>query len=155
MEKLAGRLGADSEKWVVAGLLHDIDFEETKDRPDQHTLLAADILRKMELPEEIIEAIKGHNAEDIGMTRNSPFAIALTCAETITGLVVATALVMPDRKVQSVKPASVLKRMKSKDFARNVSRDRIRECEKLGLSLAEFVELSVRALQAVGSELGL
>ena len=70
-------------------------------------------------------------------------------------LIVATALVHPDKKLASVKPSSVTKRMKKKDFARNVSREIIMECEKLVPTLEEFVEISLAAMQGIAEELGL
>ena len=104
---------------------------------------------------EIIQTIKAHNAAALGISRETAFEHALACAETITGLIVATALVQPDKKLASVKPKSVIKRMKKKDFARNVDRDIIMECEAAGVPLDEFVELSLKAMCAIADELGL
>ncbi|MES0396943.1 MAG: hydrolase, partial [Syntrophobacteria bacterium] len=96
-----------------------------------------------------------HNAEALGVERKSTFDFALTCAESITGLVIATALVYPDKRLASVKPKSILKRMKKKDFARRVNRDQIRLCEEIGVPLADFAELSLRAMQGISEELDL
>jgi len=155
MKALAARLGEDPETWGLAGLLHDIDFEATRDTPERHTLVAAELLAHEGVPEEVITAIEEHNADAIGIQRASKLGIALASAETLTGLVVAVALVMPDKKLASVKPKSVIKRMKEKDFARAVNRDIIRECERIGLGLEDFVTLSVAAMQAAAGELGL
>ena len=155
MRALAARLNADPEVWCQAGLLHDLDFEETKDTPAQHSLKTAQILEEHGFPAEFVKAVKAHNAEALGMKRETPLEFALAAAETITGLIVASALVQPDRKLASVKPESVIKRMKKKDFARNVSRETIMECEKVGIPLAEFVALSVQAMQGIAGELGL
>ena len=155
MHALAQRLGEYPECWGIVGLIHDLDFEETKDTPQQHTLKTAEILREMEVTEEVIEAIKAHNAEALSIPRRSKMGIALACAETITGLIVATALIMPDKKLASVKPKSIRKRIKEPAFARNVNREIIRECENLELSLEEFIELSLRAMQGISAELGL
>ncbi len=81
--------------------------------------------------------------------------IALTCAECITGMVVATTLVYPDKKIASVKSTSILKRMKQKEFARNVNREHIRKCEQLNIPLEEFAELSLKAMGTISDELGL
>ncbi len=155
MRALAQKLGQDEEAWALAGLLHDIDFEETCDSPDRHGLVGAGILAERGLSPEIIDAVKAHNADGLGLERTTDFHHALACAETITGLIVATALVYPDKKVASVKASSVKKRMKKKDFARNVSRETIMECEKIGLTLDEFVEISLTAMQGIADELGL
>ena len=155
LRALATRLKADPEVWGQAGLLHDLDFEETKDAPAQHSLKTAQILERHGFPPEFVKAVKAHNAEALGLRRETALEFALAAAETLTGLIVATALVQPDKKLASVQPESVIKRMKKKDFARNVNREIIRECEKVGLSLEEFVALSVEAMREIASELGL
>ena len=155
MRALAERLGEDPEAWGIAGLLHDLDYEETKDEPRQHGLKTAQRLSEEGVHGDILEAIKAHNAEALGIERKTAMGIALTSAECITGLVVATTLVYPDKKIASVKPSSVLKRMKQKEFARNVNRDLIRKCEDLGIPLEEFAELSVKAMSGISDVLGL
>lgn len=155
MRKLARKRGEDEDLWGIAGLLHDLDFEETKDDMPRHTLKTAELLKGKGVSEEIIEAIKGHNAENLGYQRERPIDHALTCAECITGMIIATTLVYPDKKLASVKPKSITKRMKQKEFARNVNRDHIQECEKIGIPLEEFAELSLTALQEISDELGL
>ncbi len=155
MRALAQRLQADPEVWGQAGLLHDLDFEETKDAPERHSLKTAQLLEQQGFPPEFVKAVKAHNAEALGLRRETPLDFALASAETVTGLIVATALVQPDKKLAGVKPESVIKRMKKKDFARNVSREIILECGKLGLSLEEFVAISVRAMQGIAGQLGL
>lgn len=155
MRALARRLGRNEERWGIAGLLHDLDFEETKDAPSQHALKAAQILKERGVCDEVIEVIKAHNAEGLGLERRSDFDHALAAAETVTGLIVATALVYPDKKLASVKVRSITKRMKKKDFARAVNREIILECEQIGLSLDEFVGISLEAMQGIHEALGL
>lgn len=155
MRSLAQLLDEDEEKWALAGLLHDLDFEETKDNPERHGLRAAEILAEHDVDEEIIDAIKAHNADALGLERKSKLHHALASSESITGLIAATALVQPDKKIANVKPQSVIKRMKKKDFARNVDRGIIRECEKLGIDLPRFVEISLEAMNGVSGEIGL
>jgi len=155
MRALARRLGRDEELWGIVGLLHDLDYERTADSPPDHTRETCEILREKGFPEEALTAIREHNAEALGIPRESEFGIALACGETITGLIVATALVMPDKKLASVKAKSVLKRMKKKDFARAVSREIIRECERIGIPLEEFVDLCLEAMRGVSDKLGL
>ena len=155
MSALARKLGRSESLWGIAGLLHDLDYEETKDDPSQHGLKTAEILESKGVDQEIIQAIKAHNAEALGIQRESDFDFALTCAECITGLIVATTLVYPDKKIKSVKSKSILKRMKQKEFARNVSREHIKKCEKIDIPLAEFAELSLKAMQGIDEDLGL
>jgi putative nucleotidyltransferase with HDIG domain len=152
---LAERLGEDREKWAMAGLLHDIDIEITNADLNVHGMEAVKILEKEGVDPEIIDAVKMHNEQACGLKRSTRFQHALAAGETITGLVIATTLVYPDKKLASVKPKSVVKRMKEKAFARSVNRDIIRECEIVGVPLKEFAELSVGAMQSISDELGL
>jgi putative nucleotidyltransferase with HDIG domain len=155
MRALALRLGADPELWGLAGLLHDIDAELTAGDLKRHTLEAEKLLRAAGLPEELVEAVKMHNEAAHTVKREQLFHKALAAGETVTGLITATALVYPDRKLASVKAASVTKRMKDRRFAASVDRSIIMECEALGLGLQEFVELSLAAMLAIAPELGL
>lgn len=152
---LAERFGEDPVLWAVTGLLHDLDFEETKDSPESHGLKTAEWLSQAGVDEDIIRAIKAHNAETLGLTRETSLDLAVSCAEALTGLIVATALVQPDKKLASVEPNSVRKRMKEKAFARNVSRDAILLCERLGLGLDEFIQVGLGAMQGISDALGL
>jgi putative nucleotidyltransferase with HDIG domain len=154
MERLAGRLGRDADTWWIIGMLHDLDFDITQD-PAVHGRKSAEILREHGVEEEIIRPIMAHNAEGLGLEPSEDLDYIISAAETITGLIVATALVMPDKKLASVRPESVLKRMKKKDFARKVSRERILLCEQAGFSLEEFAAIAVDAMQGVAEELGL
>ncbi|MCK8603082.1 HDIG domain-containing metalloprotein [Desulfoferrobacter suflitae] len=155
MQQLAEKLERDEKLWRLAGLLHDLDFEYTRDEPAQHGKKTAELLAPYGLPAEVINAILRHNAEALGLERQTTMDYALTCAETITGLIVAAALVHPDKKIQSLKPKSVRKRMKSKDFARSVNRDHIMLCEHLNIPLMDFIELSIHAMNSISDQIGL
>jgi len=155
LRAMARRLGTDEEQWGLAGLLHDLDVERTADDLARHTHETVRILSARGIDAEIIEAIRLHNEEAHPDRRSSTFHHALAAGETITGLVIATALVYPDRKLASVKPKSVRKRIKEKAFAAGANRDIIRECEQAGIPLDEFCELSLRALQDIADDLGL
>ena len=155
LRALAEKLGRDVDQWGLAGLLHDIDVEITDSDPKRHALEAVPILEAAGMDAESIEAIKLHNEEASGIARTKEFHHALAAGETITGLIVATTLVYPDKKLASVKPKSVVKRMKAKAFAASVNRDTIRECEQIGIPLSEFAELSVEAMRKISERLGL
>jgi uncharacterized protein len=155
MKALADRLGEDREKWGLAGLLHDLDVEEVNQDLTRHTLETEKVLREKGIDEDIIQAVKMHNETAHGMKRSEKFHHALAAGETITGLITATALVYPDKKLGSVKAKSIKKRMKEKAFAAGVNREIIMECEKLGLSLDEFAQICLEAMQKVAPELGL
>jgi putative nucleotidyltransferase with HDIG domain len=146
MRALAKHLGRDEEKWGLAGLLHDLDVEVTHADPKVHGLETARLLSEMGVDNNIVEAIKLHNEMASGQPRTSEFHHALAAGETITGLILATSLVYPDKKISSVKPKSVVKRMKEKAFAASVKRENILECELIGLTIEEFAELSIKAM---------
>lgn len=152
---LAERLGTDRERWALAGLLHDLDVELTAADLQVHGLKTVEILEEKGIDAEILDAIRMHNEEAHGEKRETIFQHALAAGETITGLIVATALVYPDKKLASVKTKSIVKRMKEKAFARSVNRDVIRECEVIGIPLREFAELSLNAMRSISDELGL
>ena len=155
MRALARRLGKDEEKWGIAGLLHDLDIELVNGDLTVHTLETEKILKTNGVDPEIIDTIKMHNEEAWGMKRNTVFHHALAAGETVTGMIVAAALVYPDKKLASVKAKSVSKRMKEKAFAASVNRDTIMECERLGLPLDEFVEICLQAMKEISDHLGL
>lgn len=156
MRALAARLGGDPGLWGLAGLLHDIDVELTAGDLSRHTLEAEKILAGHGLPPELIDAVKMHNeAAHGGRRRDQVFHRALAAGETVTGLITATALVYPDRRLASVKVSSVAKRMKDKRFAASVDRSIILECEALGLKLEDFLQLSLDAMLSVAPDLGL
>ncbi len=155
MRVLAEKLGVDRDTWGIAGLLHDLDYSETKEDMKRHGLLTEEILREKGVSKEITDAIKSHNADNLGFERKEPFEHAITCAECITGMIVATTLVYPDKKIAGVKPKSITKRMKQKEFARSVNREYIMECEKIGISLPDFAVLSLEAMKEISNELGL
>lgn len=155
MKALAKRLGKDSEQWGMAGLLHDIDVEITNADPFTHGQLAVEILTKHGIDPEIIDAISMHNEMSAPRPRSTEFHYALAAGETITGLITATTLVYPDKKIASVKPKSVVKRMKEKAFAASVKRENIMECEKIGLDINEFASIAIEAMCGISDEIGL
>lgn len=155
MRALARKLEHNEEKWGIAGLLHDLDLELVNADLSIHTRETEKILREKGIDPEIIDAIKMHNEDAWGAKRSSLFHHALAAGETITGMIVATALVYPDKKLSSVKAKSVTKRMKEKLFAASVNRDTIMECERLGLSLDEFAEICLQAMKEISGRLGL
>lgn len=153
-----GELKIDTEKWAIVGLLHDADYEKTKENPVQHTLLTLEWLKQAgETDPEIISAILSHNFEHTG--KNQPknkLEWSLYCCDELTGFIVAIALVMPDKKLSAVSVESVLKKFPQKAFAAAVKREQISMCqEKLGIPLPEFVKIALEAMQGVSGELGL
>ncbi|RLF10840.1 MAG: phosphohydrolase [Thermoprotei archaeon] len=154
MRKLAEKLGGEPELWSLTGLLHDLDFEDTRNDPSRHGIVAAEMLRGL-VPEEVLRAIMAHNFEHTGIKPQSTLEKALIAADAVSGLLIACALVMPHKKLSEVTAKTVEKKFKSKDFARGVDRARIQVCEELGLSRQEFFNIALEGLSEVASELGL
>ena len=152
---LARKLGLDEEKWAMAGLLHDLDVEVTNAEPTVHGTQTEVLLKDFDVDPEILDAIRMHNEYSSGKERHTEFQHALAAGESITGLIFATTYVYPDKKLASVKPKSVVKRMKAKAFAASVSRENILECEKIGIPLPEFAALAIESMLPVAEELGL
>ncbi len=154
MRSLARRLGEDEEEWALAGLLHDIDVELSGDDPRVHSRMGAEMAKTIGASPRICHAIFCHN-EAHGIGRESLMDKALFCADPLTGLITAAALVRPDRKLSGVAVDSIKKRFKEKRFAAGVSREQITACREVGLELEEFISLGLEAMQDVAGELGL
>ena len=154
MRAVAQRLDRDEDEWGLAGLLHDIDVEITNADPFTHGPYAAKLL-KGKITDEALDAIVMHNEVATGKERSTVFQHALAAGETITGLITATALVYPDKKIAGVKTKSITKRMKEKAFAASVKRENILECEKIGIPINEFAEISLKGMQGISDILGL
>lgn len=155
MARLAEHFKADKECWSLAGLLHDLDVELIDADLTKHGGETARILKEHGVAQEIIDVIIMHNETYANQKRATQFHYALAAGETITGLITATTLVYPDKKLASVKAQSVVKRMKEKAFAASVNRDTIMECEKIGLPLPQFAEICIDAMRSISQELGL
>ncbi len=151
MEKLAEKLGEDREIWRLVGLLHDIDYEKADTH--EHGLIAAEMLKNY-LPHGALNAIKAHN-ELTGYRPMKKIDFALRASDAISGLIVASALVMPNKKLREVRVETLKNKFKDKSFARKIDRNRIMECEKIGLNLEEFFELALNAMKGIADELGL
>ena len=154
MRALAGRLGEDEEEWGLTGLLHDIDVELSGEDMSTHSKLGADLARELGASEAMAHAILCHN-EAHGVPREANLDKALFCADPLTGLIIAAALVRPDKKLAGLQAKSVLKRFKEKSFAAGADRQQISQCSELGLELDEFVELGLEAMKAIADDLGL
>ena len=154
MRALACHLNEDEEKWRIAGLLHDIDYEETKDDPHSHSIVGAEMLEKLGLGEEIVQAVKSHN-EIHGIKPETKMAKALYCVDPLTGLIVAAALVLPTKKLKDLTVQNILNRFKETSFARGVKREIILKCSEIGLTLEEFVEICLQAMQEISNQLEL
>jgi putative nucleotidyltransferase with HDIG domain len=154
MRAYAGRYGADPERWGLAGLLHDFDYEMHPAGPG-HPLKGAEILRTRGAPDEVVYAVLAH-ADYAGCPRLSLLDRALYACDEPTGFVTACALVRPGRAIAGLEVTSVLKKLRDRAFARTVNRaDVYRGAEELGLPLEEHLAFLIQALTAAAPRLGL
>lgn len=159
MRAYAEHNGEDAERWGLAGLIHDFDYERfpnaAHSATEEHPAEGVRLLRARGWPEDILEAILGH-AQYSGVPRVTPMAKTLFAVDELTGLITATALVKPTRSVHEVDARSVRKRMKDKAFARGVSReDVIQGAEALGVDLDVHIAFVIGAMQRSAESLGL
>jgi putative nucleotidyltransferase with HDIG domain len=159
MRAYAEKYGEDVERWGLAGLVHDFDYErfpnDAHSPTEEHPAEGVRILRARGWPEDILEAILGH-AQYSGVPRVTPMAKTLFAVDELTGLITATALVRPSRSVHEVEARSVRKKMKDKAFARGVSREDVVEgAAALGVDLDEHIAFVIAAMQRQADALGL
>ena len=152
MRALAPRFEADPDTWGLAGLLHDLDYAYTADKPDLHALKTAEMLASYDLPEEIPHAIKAHNAK---ADLDTPMDVALYTTDPTTGFITACALMHPDRKLASLDLQFMRKRFKAKAFARGASREQMAACSRMGLELDDFLVVCLEAMRGISNDLGL
>ncbi len=153
MASLAKHFNEDVTLWSLTGLLHDVDYAQTAQNPEKHGLVGCELLEG-KLPAQALQAIRAHNGEMNGNEPQNRLDFALRCGESVTGLVVTAALVRPTG-ITGMQAKSLKKKMKDKAFAASVSRENIRECEKIGLDLDTFLTLSINAMTESAKELDL
>ena len=154
MQALAKRFGENEVEWGLTGLLHDIDVELTDGDMSSHSRLGADLARELGASEAMAHAILAHN-ERHGIALETKLDRALFCSDPLTGLIVAAALVRPDKKLAGLEVDSIKKRYKEKSFAAGASREQMARCVDIGLELDEFISLGLEAMKGIASKLGL
>ncbi len=160
MRKLAEKFGEDVEYWGMLGLLHDIDWALTRDNWEEHCIKAEKMLKEKGFDPIFIQIVQSHAySYDIipafkDIKRTQKIEHCLAAAETVTGLIYAYAL-MRGKKISDMEAAGLKKKFKDKRFAENCNREIIKEIELAGLSLDEFFELSIKAMQEIKDEIGL
>ncbi len=153
MRELANYFDEDEDEWGIAGLLHDLDYERTKDDPDRHALLTVEMLEEkdVDLNDAQLDAIKAHAGHKSPETKMEK---AIYAVDPLTGLIVAGALVHPDG-IMEMDPEFIHNRYDENSFARSANREAIKSCEKLGFSLEEFFGVVLKGMQNINDELGL
>ncbi|AKM79564.1 MAG: Metal dependent phosphohydrolase [Candidatus Beckwithbacteria bacterium GW2011_GWB1_47_15] len=155
MRALAKHFREDPEQWGLAGLIHDADYDQW---PESHPQKTLDELQKRGEPGWLTDAVRRHAWGYHGFKEEPETKLewSLYCCDELSGLIIACALVRPDKKLASVEVDSVLKKWKKKDFAAGVHREQIELCEeKLGIKLNDFIGICLQALQGIAGDLGL
>ncbi|MDO8529094.1 MAG: hypothetical protein Q7S18_00295 [bacterium] len=160
MKALAKHFGENEEEWGIIGLLHDIDWDITKTNTSEHCVKCQEILKQAGASDFLIETIISHG---YGMNaipalkdkqRSTKIQYCLVAAETLTGLIIASVLMQPEKKLANLSLQSLKKKFKNKEFAARCNRELIQECEKAGIPLDEFLDLGLKALQSIHEKLG-
>lgn len=145
----------EEQNWGIVGLLHDADYELSKNHPEKHTLILEEKIGD-KLDRSLMYAIKSHNWKNNGIEPKSALDWSIYCCDELTGLIIACALVHPDKKLASVDREFIMKRFSEPAFARGASREQIIVCEKkLNIRIEDFVNLTLKAMQEIAPGLGL
>jgi len=160
MKALAAKLGGDPEEWEILGIIHDSDWEETKDTPERHTIVSLERIDD----DRFKHALMSHNTKHTHLAElEGPMEWSLECCDELTGFIVACTLVLPSKHLSDLSVQSVLKKFGPKNlpagrqgFCRAVDRSQISQCkEKLGIKLEDFVQIALSAMQSIAPEIGL
>ena len=142
-------------KWGTVGLLHDADYELTKENPEKHTLVLEEKIGN-QIDQDVMYAIKAHNWERTKVEPKSLMDWSMYCCDELSGLIIAAALVHPDKKLSSLTVDFILKRFNEKGFAQGANRQQIKMCEKeLKVPLSEFVQIALTSMQKISQDLNL
>lgn len=144
----------NEEAWALSGLLHDADYEITRNTPEKHTLYLEEKIGQI-LPKEVMYAIKAHNYKYTGLVPQSPMDWALYTCDELTGFIIASALVQKNKQISSVTVDFVIKKMQEKSFAKSVDRAQILLCEqRLSFPIQEYIGIVLIAMQDIATDLG-
>lgn len=157
MRGYARHFGTDEEKWGLAGLLHDFDYERYPDvATNGHPNVGAPILRERGVDEEVVRAILSHATEVTGVERQTQMEHTLYAVDELTGLIAAVALVRPSKDIRDVTVKSVRKKWNTRGFAPGVNREDIEAgAAALQVDLEEHIAIVLAAMQLAAAELGL
>ena len=152
MRRMAVHCGQDADYWGLIGLVHDLDYNETKNDASRHTFITAELLKEYELPEEMLYAIRAHPGH---VPCRTELDWALYSVDPATGFIVACALMHPEKKLSALDGEFMMRRFKEKRFAAGASRDDIATCSHLGLELEPFLLLVHDGMMTIREEIGL
>ncbi|HOP08078.1 MAG TPA: HDIG domain-containing protein [candidate division Zixibacteria bacterium] len=152
MRRLAEHLEQDVEMWGLTGLIHDLDYEKTKDDPDRHGFMTCEWLSQCRLPSEMLHAIKAHPGH---IPCDNLMDWALYAVDPASGFIVACALMHPDKKLDAIDIDFMVRRFGEKRFAAGASRENMAACSNLGLTLEQFLILVQEGMLRIRTDLGL
>jgi len=152
MKAVASRLNQDAEKWGLAGILHDLDYELTEKSPELHTTETVKILKELDIEPEIIQAVQAHAGQ---VPCQSEMDWAIYSIDPLTGLIIAATLMHPSKKLKEVDLGFLKRRYKEKSFARGARREDIEQCNNINLELDEFLSICLKAMHEIDKDLGL
>ncbi|HEX3028917.1 MAG TPA: HDIG domain-containing protein [Clostridia bacterium] len=154
MRSLAEYHKDEVDKWGLAGLLHDIDYDKTAEDPSKHSIVGAEILEDLGVEDFIVYAVKAHN-DYHGIERKRKIDKALYAADPVSGLITASALILPSKKLEDVTVEFLVKRFNEKGFAKGANRNQIMSCSEIGMTLEEFLGIALDAMRGIAGELEL
>lgn len=152
MRAMAGKFNQDVDKWGLAGILHDLDYEITEKSPEMHTTETVKILQELDVESEVICTIQAH-AGQISCKNNIEWSIF--SIDPLTGLIIAATLMHPSKKLKEIDLEFIKRRYKEKSFARGARREDIEQIKNVGMDLDEFITVCLEAMQGISEELGL
>ncbi|MDD3625851.1 MAG: HDIG domain-containing protein [bacterium] len=152
MKALAKELKEDEELWELVGLVHDVDYEETMNTPEKHGEIGVEILKEAGYPPEVTDAVLAHVGN---VERDTNLKKAIFAVDSLTGLIVACALIKPEKKIDLIETDFVIKKMGEKKFAAGANRESIKACSELGFSLEQFIDITLTAMKSISGQLGL
>ncbi|MCX7945317.1 MAG: HDIG domain-containing protein [Deltaproteobacteria bacterium] len=152
MKGIAKRLDEDEYLWGIAGLLHDIDIDEYGKEPTMHGKVGAEWLKQIGYDDKIVNAVLAHAGHK---TPENSLEIALFASDPLSGLIISSALIHPEKRLNAIDTNFVLNRFCEKRFAAGARREDIKRCEDLGLSLEEFITIALNSMKEISGELGL
>lgn len=151
MRALARHFGEDEERWALTGLFHDLDQDVTMNDPERHARVAASWLKDENVDESVVNGVLAHAHPEY---QTDLMSRSIVQADALAGLLVATALMRPEKAI-GMQVSSVKKKLKDKGFAAGVNRDEIRACDAIDLELDRFIEIGISGLQLVAGDIGL
>ncbi|MFE3846252.1 HDIG domain-containing metalloprotein [Thermoplasmatota archaeon] len=154
MSSIAKYLNKNEKLWSLVGLLHDLDYEYTKDKPEEHSNQTAELLEGI-IPEEGINSIKAHNYIYTKYIPASSLDKILIASDAVSGLIIATALIMPSKKLADVKIETLIKKFNDDSFAKGCDRKKINLCIDIGINTKKFLELTLDSLKKISKTLDL